>query len=621
MKSLKLFQYILVFFIFSSLYLVVKQFKIISEPAIPFIYELKTKKVKAVTYLDESNSSVLAPTKYTVGIFSIGKETFELKEVFQIAGIPHIITHNLEDLNKTSMLFLDFNIDKPPHLPQKTIDFFYKYVERGGIIIGNGVLSYKKGLLKKLFGYRRYIATKKHKEVHLVSSDYYKYFNTTEEKNYLLSTINQAPYTNTLVLGTATGIAFYEDNETAISINEYGKGKAINLGISLYDLRYRNLLAKDFHANKKYINDFEPLSDFIIFFLKSVYEKHLEKSLTLHTSKDGNQATVIMTHDISLAESIANIPQFTKSQKKLDIKATYNIQVKYMTDNKDKAFFMLKNFDYLLNVEKEGHEIGSHAIVHTKNFFILPRGDCTEAYPEYKPFSLSNLVDLGNPTACGEVKVAKELLLGTGIKTVETFRSGELLYHPNLPEVLEETGYRYSSCLSAEDILSYFPFRYMKNYTTLQEPSKIWEIPLVLEDEFFPPLYFRVGKAVELFTKVYDNGGVYTILNHTDLTWYKLKNLDIEFMEAFYEQLPKDVWKDTMGNVGAFWDKRDRIVFRYEIDRKELTLKIHSLSDIEGLTFKMDNLNIMEDENIQIINNKLVLNVEKGMNEWLLNLY
>ena len=621
MKSLKFFNYIIILFIFISFYLVVRQFNAISSPAIPFIHELKTKKAIPVEYLLERNSSVLKPNKNTIGVFSIGKDPFQLKEVFQIAGLPHIFTHNLEDLNKTSILFLNFNIDKPPHLAIETIEFFYDYVERGGVIIGNEIINYKKGLLKKLFGYKDYKPTQKHKELYLAYSEYNKYFDTTEENNYLLSTISQAPYTNTLVLSTAKRIAFYEDNETAISINDYGKGKAINLGISLYDLRYRNLLAKDFRANKEYINNFEPLSDFILFFIKSIYEHTLDKTLTLHTSKDGNQATVIMTHDIDFAASIENIPKFTKSQEDIDIKASYNIQVKYLTDDKDKAFFMLKNFDYLLNVEKEGHEIGSHTILHTKNFFLLPRGDCNESYPDYKPFSLSDMIDLGNPTACGEIKVSKELLLGAGVETVDTFRSGELLYHPNLPELLEKNGYRYSSCLSAGDILSYFPFRYMRNYKTLQDPSKIWEIPLVLEDEFLPPLYFRVGAALELFTKIYDNGGVYTILAHPDLTWYRLKNLDIKFMEEFYKKLPKDVWKDTMGNVGAFWDKRDRIVFRYQIDKKHLRLKIHSLSDIDGLTFKIDNLKIKENENIHLMNDKLVVDVEEGMNEWLLDIY
>jgi len=621
MRSLKLFHYIIILFILTSLFLVLKQFNAISEPAIPFIYELKTKKAMPVSYLPESNSSILEPNKHTVGIFSIGKETFQLKEIFQIAGIPHIFTHNLEDLNKTSILFLDFNIDKPPHLPLKTIEFFYKYVERGGIIIGNEIINYKKGLLKTLFGYEDYIPSQEHKELYLAYSEYNKYFDTTEENNYLLSTISQAPYTNTLVLSTAKSIAFYEDNETAISINDYGKGKAINLGVSLYDLRYRNLLAKDFRANKEYINHFEPLSDFIIFFLKSIYEHHLKNTLTLHTSKDGNQATVIMTHDIAFSKSIENIQQFIKLQEKLEIKASYNIQVKYMTDDKDKAFFMFKNFDYLLNAQKEGHEIASRAIMETKNFFLLPRGECNETYPEYKPFSFSDLVDLGNPTACGEVKVSKELLLGVGVDAVETYRSAGLLYHPHLPELLEEYGYRYSSSFSAEDVLSYFPFRYMRNFSTLDDPSKIWEIPLVLEDEMFPPLYFRIGKAIELFEKIYDNGGVYTIVNHTDLTLYKLKNLDIEFLESFYEKLPEDVWKDTMGNVGAFWDKRDRIVFRYEIADKKLTLKVHSLSDIDGLTFKIDNLKIKNNENIYLLNNKLVVDVEEGMNEWQLDLY
>jgi len=620
-KILKLFSILLILFIFLSFFSIGKKFISSLSPSIPFVYGLDVKKVSRVNYLKESNSTILPIDKFTVGVYSLKKNNFFLKEIFQTAGVPYYFTTNLKELNRVKIIFLDFNIDKPTTLTKEQNRFFHSFVKRGGILIGNEILPTRYGVLKDIFGYKAYKASKEHKEFKLLKSQYFTYLNEPQERVYRLSNLQKAPFTNTIILGSAKTVATYEDNTTAISINNYGNGKAINLGISLFDLRYRNLFAKDFHANKKYINDFEPLSDFIILFIKGIYESEFKRSIFLHTSKNGNQATVVMSHDIDFDDSIKNISKFTKLEKNLGFRATYNIQVKYITDDKDRAFFKPENFKYILDAQNSGHEIGSHTILHTKNFFLLPKGDCNESYPKYKPFSEGEFEDSGNPTVCGEVKASKELLLGIGVKEVVSFRSGELLYNPNLPEVLEESGYRYSSCFSAEDTLTYFPYRYMRDYKSLSNPSKIWEIPLVLEDEFFPPLYFRVDSALELYKKIYDNGALFNILDHPDLTLYKLKNLDLKFIKEFYKKLPKDSWLATTKDIGEFWDKRDRVVFRYKFKDNKLYLKVYSLADIKGLTFVLNNFKVKEGSNIKVIKNKLVLDVKKGINSWELNIY
>ena len=575
------------------MFLVSKKFiSIFSSAAIPFVSGLETVKTHPVSYLAESNTTVLAIDKNSIGVFTIKDDIFKLKEVLQVSGVPYYISKNLTDLNDSSILLIDLDIDTPKTFTKSERNFLYDYVHRGGILIGNEILTARNGVLKELFGYMSFKSSKTHHKLILNSSPYYRYFDTPNEKSYTLSSIEKAPYTNSIHLGSAKPIARYENNDTAISINKYGDGYAINIGISLYDLRYRNLIGKDYRANEKYINDLEPLSDFVPLFIRGVYEEYFKQNLVLHTSKDGNQATVIMTHDVDFEHSIKNMSLFTKLEEDLGFRATYNIQVKYMTDDKDKAFFLPRNFHYMTEAEDRGHEIGSHTIVHTKNFFFLPSRDCEIDYPEYRPFSESDLIDSGDPTVCGETKVAKELLLGAGVKHVVSFRSGELLYNPNLPRTLEKYGYRYSSCFSAEDVLSYFPYRYMREYHKVKEPSKIWEIPLVLEDEFMPPMYFRVDSALELFKKIYDNGAVYTILDHPDMTWYRLKNLDLGFIESFYTQLPEDVWKATTGEVGRFWDARDRIVFRYTINQNILSLEIHSLTDVKGITFLLHGMKI-----------------------------
>jgi len=268
-----------------------------------------------------------------------------------------------------------------------------------------------------------------------------------------------------------------------------------------------------------------------------------------------------------------------------------------------------------------GFEIASHTVLHTKNFFKLPEGNYTERYPAYRPFSLGDRKDTGNPTLGGELKVSKELLLGSGIKSVQSFRSGELLYNPKLPQAMERLGYRYSSCFSAEDVLSYFPYRYIRNYSDLSGESPIWELPLVYEDEAFPPLYFRTDEALELQKKIHENGGVFTMLIHPDLTRSRLKNLDLSFLESFVKGLPKEVWIDTMGHVGEFWDRRDRIVFRYETTAKSIILTIYSAESIKGVGFDLHHLGLDTHgvPSARLSGDRLILDISKGVSRWEFN--
>ena len=337
----------------------------------------------------------------------------------------------------------------------------------------------------------------------------------------------------------------------------------------------------------------------------------------LNTAKGANHASVVITHDVDYEYSMKNIEKFVALEEAQKVKSTYTIQTKYIKDYKDNPFFKADTLQYILDAQAKGFEVASHTVLHTENFFTLPKGDCKEHYPEYKPFSMSALKDSGHPTLCGELKVSKELLLGSGIKEVVSFRSGHLYYNPNLPQVMESLGYRFSSCFSAEDVLSYFPYRYVYDYKTLSHESKIWELPMTYEDEAFPPLYFRVDQALKLFEKLYRHGGVFTLLVHPDLTVSKLKNLDLDFQRSFVEQLPDDVWIDTMKAVGTYWDQRDRIVFRYNVSHNKIDLTLFSAVDMKDVSFVLTGVQLHPGQSgVQLKGDLMLLNIKKGLNHW-----
>jgi len=605
-----------------ALYAVVIKSMDLFSPTEEFIYGLNTAIVKPVTYLDEADSRQLPMDSNTIAFYSVHQDTSMLERIFKTAGLPYRRCKNLDEIGAAPILFLDLSMNEPVILSNKERKLLYTFVANGGVLVGNEVLATRYGALKGLFGYRGYTPTKQHRQLLLTHSPYYLFLDQTEERHYRLSGTERAPYSNSIHVGTAEVIATYEDEKAAITLNHYQEGEAILLGVSLFDLRYRNLFGKDYNANRQYANGYEPLSDMIVFLMQGIYARKLGTSIMLNTAKGANHATVVVTHDVDYEHSMKNIEEFVSLEEEQSFKSTYTIQTKYLKDYKDVPFFKNSTIHYILDAQEKGFEIASHTVLHTENFFTLPQGDCNESYPHYKPFSESALKDSGEPTLCGELKVSKALLLGSGIKEVVSFRSGHLYYNPRLPQVMEQLGYRYSSCFSAEDVLSYFPYRYVYDYKTLSHESKIWELPLTYEDEAFPPLYFRVDDALTLFQKLYRHGGVFTLLVHPDLSYTRLKNLDLDFQRSFIDQLPNDVWIDTMGAVGEYWDQRDRIVFRYNITTDKVILELYSAVAVQGLSFKLRGLTLKEDQaNIEVKDDLFVLNVEKGMNHWELERY
>jgi len=589
------------------------------SPSAEFVYGLKTTSITKVVYLDEADSRRLPVNQSSVVLFSVHSDTSMLERIFKTAGISYYVVHSLKEITKAKILFLDLSMNKPVTFEEDELRSLYRFVAKGGVVIANDALATRYGALKELFGYKSFTSGKKHKKLILKHHKYFNYMRAPEEHEYILSTLDRAPYTNVIEVGHAKVIATYEDQQAAITLNDYQKGHAVMLGVSLFDLRFRNLFGKDYNANQQYANGYEPLSDMIVFLLKGIYTTTLKSTLMLNTAPSTNRATVLITHDVDYEYSMQNIEKFVALEDDLGIKTTYTIQTKYLKDYKDNPFFKQDTLHYLLNAQEKGYEIASHTVLHTENFFTLKQGDCTEKYPEYKPFSLSEMKDTGEPTLCGELKVSKELLLGSGVKEVVSFRSGHLYYNPHLPQVMEALGYRYSSCFSAEDVLSYFPYRYVYDYKTLQHESKIWELPLTYEDEAFPPLYFRVDKALALFEKLYSHGGVFNLLIHPDLSIARMKNLDLDFERAFISRLPNDVWIDTMQHVGDFWDKRDRLVFRYNVTDTTLDLTLYSPVAVKDVSFILSGFHLAQGQSgVRLKDDLMVLDVKKGQNHWTL---
>lgn len=133
-------------------------------------------------------------------------------------------------------------------------------------------------------------------------------------------------------------------------------------------------------------------------------------------------------------------------------------------------------------------------------------------------------------------------------------------------------------------MLSYFPFRLIKEDGDNKTESYICEIPMAIEDELWN-LSESVEPALSLFKKIHNNGGVTCVLIHPDLTAFRGKDKDLEFEEKFVSALPPDCWKTTVREAGAFWMKRDRVVFSSVKKENKLIMTINSPQPFKNVSF------------------------------------
>ncbi|KAF9980567.1 hypothetical protein BGZ79_006314, partial [Entomortierella chlamydospora] len=83
-----------------------------------------------------------------------------------------------------------------------------------------------------------------------------------------------------------------------------------------------------------------------------------------------------------------------------------------------------------------------------------------------------------------ECRISKYILEQVSIKnsTVQSFRTGHLLFPTVFPQVLEATGFKYSSSSAANDQNTQMPFQWFYNSAYNQEVDVI-EFPLSASDE------------------------------------------------------------------------------------------------------------------------------------------
>jgi len=498
-------------------------------------------------------------------------------------GIPFFITRDLRQALGHRLVILYPSVDSHTFTLLQA-DQLTAFVRQGGFIFAQNVFW---GGVQPLFGFRSFVPSRKRHLLAFSSTTdpVLKYLNRPEEREVSLGSDHfpEVIWSNGYIPATgADVIARFDDGTAALLTNSIGKGKVYLLGLSLLDVVLRSQNNRDYEAQRHYVNAFEPGADVWLLILRAWYENYAKDWVRLATIPGGQQSALLLSHDVDWENSFAPGLDFVRIEKANQARSTFFIQTKYVNDGNSKAFFFEPNLETLRQLKAGGSTLGSHSIIHSRGFNKFDLGSGHEIYPSYQPRGLGFDTASG-ATVFGEVRVSKGLLDGE-VPDQDTifFRAGHLRVPPSLPEALEQSGYRFDSSFTADDVLSNFPFALPRNLG-FEEDSELYEFPVTIEDEESPGFANRVPQALEVILANAENGAVSVVLIHSNES-----QLKAAAEQELLRLLPADILKTDMVSFATFWRARDRLQWSVVATSipSQVVLQVKSDDSVEGLTFE-----------------------------------
>lgn len=515
-------------------------------------------------------------------------ERIGLEKALRIMGVPYDVTKKVDEACKYRIIYMAGQITNN-RLKAREREALYRAVETGGALIANTV---KGNILFPLFGVSGFKESRQRFKATIDPSGeegFLKYLNRPKELVIPLGNRNlydTVVWTTGYTVSTAKPVARFDDGSTALCYNHYGEGTAYLWGIGYTQGILIPLIGKDYEAQSKWINSFEPATDIFLLTTRAIYEQAIDPAVYLYTIPFGQETAFIITHDNDTQSSFKNSIEFARLEKRFGVRATYFITTKYIPDEMDNAFYTHDNIAYLSQIKELGGEIGAHTVLHSQNITSFSLGNPWVTLGSYKP--------LKNPTVFGEAKVSKELLDKDiqGQNTV-SYRSGHLGFPIKLISVLQRCGYRYDSDFSANDIMCNFPFMAFSKRSLKSRESKIVEIPVIFDGSMNQlrqdNLHQMVAEWLRIVELNAENEAVSCILLHPDVTSFKLKA-----EEMLLEELSKrDIWIGCISDFGEFWANRNLIHFEPDIvgDELRITLSLNEKDVLPGIGFAVKSSN------------------------------
>ncbi len=468
------------------------------------------------------------------------------------AGVPFIVTRELETALEHDVVLLYPSLTGA-NAPRSLTDRLQAFVEEGNTLIAFSVIG--RGM-SNLFGYTGYRERDNLQWLEFDDNPLTEEFLPDSTRR----TVNLAARG-----GDAGGVSYrnlehpplarFDDGTAAIIHKPYvgdnKAGLAVAVGFDIGHFTLRAFNGRITGVEEDYVNAYHDTVDSLFRFLAALYWQGEADPVQFRTTAYNHDFTVLITHDIDFTRSMKNIRPYVDLEVEQGVPATYFIQTKYVTDYNDQAFFDSTNrpiIEYLVN---HGMAIGSHSVAHSNEFRHMPIGTGAESYPGYQPF-VKDFATVNNASIAGELRVSGFLLEHLGSNPVTAFRPGHLSLPRNLPEMLEATGYQFSSSITANEALTHLPYQTMFSSEYHAETS-VYEFPVTIEDED-GDLLDRLDASIALARRIGRHGGLVNLLIHTDEADRKLQ-FQRRFVEAFRDQ----AWFTTLPAFGDWWRARDSL--------------------------------------------------------------
>jgi peptidoglycan/xylan/chitin deacetylase (PgdA/CDA1 family) len=524
------------------------------------------------------------PLPVEAGLLSLDKlpaekeesvEQLALRRVFDCFKIPYDLISIEEDISLYDVIYVAGPLDNSRLDPYST-NLLYDYVENGGTLVAAGNIGSR---LYPLFGVQKIEPSKKRFRLTFSGEDpSLRYIDRPEERTISLGNGEDSFYREIiwsfgLVAGEeACVLARFDDGIPGFLSRGYGRGRAYLLGLSYTESVLLPQVGKDYEAQRRYVNSFEPSSDTVMLLVKAIYESNARPPVYISGIPYAKPTALILSHDVDAQTSFQDSLKFADLEAKFGVTSTFFENTKYFTDWMDIDYYNVpENVNAIRDLKLRGWDIGSHTVSHYKKLSSAPEGDPSVTYKTYRPETQISVQ--------GEVRVSKELLdRDVPHQNTVSFRAGDLEFPNFLIRVLEDAGYLYDSTFSANDVLTAFPFRALRERNLGSSESEIFEIPITLDDSmgFLTPdtVEKTIATWIDIVEAHAENEAITVLLVHPSDT--REKTYKLVAQELLMQRLVEmGGWMGNLTEFGEFWRSRDALSFSVFL-KKDGTLVIET---------------------------------------------
>lgn len=494
-------------------------------------------------------------------------------------GVPFILTTDYQRALQHKVVFV-YPILSGATLSPDASKALAEFPRNGGTLISTNVL----GALNEVFGFDDPLPSKQHFEVIMQNDSNELTLEFSEKMEHKISLGNKKLFKETIGTYSYTKpmlppLALYEDRSAAITQRLYQGGRAIAIGFDIGFLILKSHNNRHDEFNRTTYNSFEPTVDVVLRFIRNIYLTGEKNSVILQTVPYDKQLSVVITHNVDYANNLQGALEFSEEEKKLSLHSTYFIQTKYIKDQQQRIFNSSEDFKKLNTLAANGHEMASNTVSGSPQFDQFDQGTGLEKYPSYKPYLLA-YDKTYHGSIFGEMRISK-FLIDTFIpeQSVLSFRSNHTYAPYSLPQSMIATGYRFSSTVPANTVLSHFPLRL--NYNKEFEcETDMYEFP-VTDDDGIPP--FNIGRENQAFAlakQISKYGGCYIA------QWHPTQR-NLIFLKKFVNELKNDAWFGSLRDFAQWWIARDLVGIDVEgmVGNRRVILNVPKR--MEGLALRL----------------------------------